>query len=202
MFALSGTIGHNLRPIAVFLILLLSIIVFVPSELYSQTGHNQVKLIWTASGDDNFLGQASYYDVRYSTEPVGTDTAFWWQSAMQAQNLPTPSMAGRKDSCIFENLLIDRHYYFAIRVADEVYNWSNIVNIAEIPKVSCADVNGDLSFDNIDLAYLLSFLYGDGPPPAYPGGGDVDNSGNINVADAMYIINYYHNSGPPPDCEN
>ncbi len=200
MFALSGTIGHNLRPYAVFLILLLSIIVFVPSQLYSQTGHNQVKLIWTASGDDGFLGQASYYDIRYSTEPVGNDTTLWWQSAMEAENLPKPSLAGRKDFCIIENLSIDQHYYFAVRVADEAYNWSNIVNIAEIPKISCADVNGDLAFDYIDLTYLLSFLYGDGPPPAYPGSGDVDNSGNINVADAMYIINYRFNFGPPPDC--
>ncbi len=202
MFALSGTIGHNLRPFAVFLILFLSIIVFVPSELHSQTGHNQVKLIWTASGDDSFLGQASFYDIRFSTKPVGTDTAFWWQSATLAKNLPTPSRAGRKDSCIIKNLLIDQHYYFAIRVADEAYNWSNIVNIAEIPQISCADVNGDLSFDNIDLAYLLSFLYGNGPPPPLPEGGDVDNSGNINVADAMYMINYRLNSGPPPDCED
>ncbi|RKX17609.1 MAG: hypothetical protein DRP51_10560, partial [Candidatus Zixiibacteriota bacterium] len=67
-------------------------------------------------------------------------------------------------------------------------------------QISCADVNGDLSFDNIDLTYLLSFLYGDGPPPAYPGGGDVDNSGNLNVADAMYMINYRLNSGQPPGC--
>ena len=202
MFVLSGTIGHNLRPYTVFLILLISIIVFIPSTLFCQTGSNNIKLIWTASGDDNFWGQASYYDIRYSTEPVGTDTTVWWESAIRAKNLPKPSLSGRKDSCLLENLSIDQHYYFAIKVSDEEYNWSNIINIAELPKVSCADINGDSSFDYIDLAYLLAYLYSDGPPPVYPSGGDVNNSGNTNVADAMYMINYRLNSGPPPDCGN
>ena len=203
MLILSDTFGYNLRTSSVVLIISIFIILFLPSKLLCQqsdSGQNNVKLVWTASGDDNFVGQASYYDLRYSTEPVGADTAIWWQSAMRAENMPTPSPANRKDSCFIENLSIYHHYYFAIKVADEAYNWSNIVNIAEIPKVSCADVNGDDAFDYIDLTHLLAFLYNDGPPPAIPGAGDVDNSGNINVADAMYLINYRLNSGPPPNC--
>ncbi|RKX20157.1 MAG: hypothetical protein DRP51_06170 [Candidatus Zixiibacteriota bacterium] len=203
MLILSESIGSNLKPIVLFLITFLSIFIFMPPALFGQTietGRNYVKLTWTATGDDSTWGQSSIYDIRYSTEPVGTDTALWWQSAKRAENLPTPSLSGKKDSCVIYNLSINHHYYFAIKAADEAYNWSDIVRIAELPKVSCADVNGDQSFDYIDLVYLLSYLYEDDPPPVAPGTGDVDNSGEINVADVMYIINYRLNSGPPPDC--
>ena len=203
MLVLSGTIGRNLRPNAVLLIIFLSIITFIPLGLFGQsieTGRNYVRLTWTASGDDNTWGQASFYDIRYSNEPVGSDTGSWWQSAKQVENVPTPSSSGSKDSCFIKNLSINQHYYFAINVADEAYNWSGIVKIAKLPKVSCADVNGDESFDYIDLVYLLSYLFENGPAPVAPASGDVDNSGDINVADVMYIINYRLNSGPPPVC--
>lgn len=203
MFVLSGTIGHNLRPNTVFLIILLSIIASAPPALFGQsieTGRNSIKLIWTASGDDNDLGRASFYDIRYSTNPVGADTALWWHSARQSENVPTPSISGMKDSCVIENLSPGLHYYFAVKMADEAYNWSGIAEIAELPKVFCADINGDLSCDYIDLIYLLSYLFDNGPTPITQASGDVDNSGEINVADAMYLINYRLNSGPPPDC--
>ena len=205
MFILSETTGHKRRPYLVFPILILSIIVFLPLGLTGQsieTGLNHIKLIWTSSGDDITRGQASFYDIRYATEPVGADTVLWWQSARRADNLPTPSPSGKKDSCVIKYLSVNQHYYFAIKVADEAYNWSGIVNFAEAPKIFCADINGDLSFNETDLVYLLSYLFDNGPPPATPAGGDVDHSGSINVADAMYMINYRYNSGPPPDCEN
>lgn len=203
MFFLSGTIGHNLKSLATFLILFLFIIVFVPPGLVGQTtesGRNLVKLSWIAGGEDNGQSQASSYDIRYSTEPAGTDTAGWWKTAKQAKNLPRPSLSGKKDSCFIENLSIDRNYYFAIKVADEAHNWSDIVKITELFNLSCADIDGNGSFNDLDLVYLLFYLYNDGPAPVTLSGGDVDNSGGINVADAIYIINFRFNSGPPPDC--
>ncbi|MCP4703758.1 MAG: hypothetical protein GY865_04035 [candidate division Zixibacteria bacterium] len=204
MFIRSGLIGYNIRPVTVILFFIISTIAFVPLSLFGQsneTGNNIMKLIWTANGDDNNWGQASFYDIRYSTEPIGTDTVRWWQSAIKATNIPNPSRSGKKDSCVIENLSIHQHYYFAIRSADEAYNWSHISKIAELPVISCGDVSEDGVIDESDLKFLLYYLYtNNSSEPLELINGDVDNSGDINVADAMYIINYRHNSGPPPVC--
>ena len=92
-----------------------------------------------------------------------------------------------------------QHYYFAIRTADEAFNWSEITRILEVPKLSCSDINGDGIFKADDLDYLLSYLYNNGPAPVQAAG-DVNGSGTTDVADAMFMINYWLNFGPPPAC--
>jgi len=182
---------------------LISIFIFFPLGLFGGplvTNNNTVRLTWTAPGDDYDIGRAAYYDIRYSTQPVGADTSLWWDSAIQIDDEPTPAWAGSQNSCLISNLYVDQHYYFAVKAADEALNWSGISKIAELPKVSCGDVNGDDAFDYLDLTYLLDFLYGNGQPPVDWASGDVDGSGELNVADAIYIINYRLNSGPPPNC--
>ena len=73
------------------LLCLISIIIFIPLDLLGDplvTNDNTVILTWTAPGDDYDIGQATYYDIRYSTQPVGADTSLWWDNAIQIDNEP------------------------------------------------------------------------------------------------------------------
>ena len=89
-----------------------------------------IQLEWTAVGDDSTSGQASVYDLRYMET---ADSTFNWDDAVIVPSnlLPTPSVAGVKDSVILDlNFKSETTYCFAIKTGDERPNWSGISNIA------------------------------------------------------------------------
>ena len=91
-------------------------------------------LTWTAPGDDSVTGTASTYDIRYSTSTI---TLANWSSATQATGEPAPKVAGSSESFTVTGLSPNTTYYFAIRTADEVPNWSalsNVVSKATVPE--------------------------------------------------------------------
>ncbi len=91
----------------------------------SNPASNSIKLTWTAPGDDGNTGTASQYDIRYSTSPI-TDSN--WNSATQVSGEPTPLVAGSSETFTVTGLSPDTTYYFALKTADEVPNWSAISN--------------------------------------------------------------------------
>lgn len=98
-----------------------------------------VTLWWTAPGDDGTVGTATSYDLRYrSTAIVGTDTLTWWNGATVVTGLPRPSLAGVTDSMKVRGLQPVTTYYFIIRTADEVPNWSGYSNV--VVKSTSGDV--------------------------------------------------------------
>lgn len=88
-------------------------------------GHG-VSLTWTAPGDDGTHGQAQMYDVRYAQGPLTEST---WDSASAVQDPPVPQPAGSSESFMVTGLE-DGTWYFALRTADEVPNWSELSNVA------------------------------------------------------------------------
>ena len=60
------------------------------------------------------------------------------------------------------------------------------------------DVNADDVVDSADVAYLATYLVGDGPAPQGPA--DVNGDGGVNVRDVFYLINFVFASGPGPVC--
>jgi hypothetical protein len=91
---------------------------------------DSVVLAWTATGDDGNSGRASSYEMRYSVNPVGADTAAWWASAISVGTMPAPLQGGTRESFIVAGLVPSTTFYFAIRASDEVPNVSGFSNIA------------------------------------------------------------------------
>jgi|GEM_PF-3089652 len=109
---------------------------------------SSITLSWTAPGDDGNIGTASQYDIRYSTSAI---TESGWASATQVSGEPAPKAAGSAESFTAAGLNLNTTYYFAIKTADEVPNWSGISNspsAATLPPkivfVSSATYNGSL----------------------------------------------------------
>jgi parallel beta-helix repeat protein len=88
---------------------------------------SSIVLTWTAPGDDGSIGRATTYDIRYlaGTTPI---TNANWEDAVQATGEPSPSVAGNAESFTITGLSAGVQYYFAIKTADEVPNWSGISN--------------------------------------------------------------------------
>jgi Tol biopolymer transport system component len=83
-----------------------------------------VKLTWTSPGDDGTTGTASRYDIRYAATTLTLET---WDSATVISSLPTPRQAGRTEILTIAGLSTGT-WYFALRAADEVPNWSGLSN--------------------------------------------------------------------------
>ncbi len=90
---------------------------------------NSVTLSWTASGDDGATGTAYVNDVRYSNQAI---TLSNFNSATSASGEPTPTIAGSTQTMIISGLTPNVPYYFALRVADEVLNWSVLSNVPTV----------------------------------------------------------------------
>ena len=85
-----------------------------------------ITLTWTAPGDDGNAGTASEYDIRYSTSMITEDN---WDEAIQCYGEPTPQPAGSSETFTVAGLSPSTTYYFALKTADEVPNWSDLSNV-------------------------------------------------------------------------
>ncbi|MBU1701341.1 MAG: hypothetical protein KJ970_10685 [Candidatus Eisenbacteria bacterium] len=89
------------------------------------TVEDRVTLYWTAPGDDGSGGQASQYEIRYMASPI-TETL--WDSAAIASDPPEPAMSGEIQSFDISGLNWGE-WFFGLRTADEVPNWSALSNV-------------------------------------------------------------------------
>jgi len=87
---------------------------------------NTVHLSWTSTGDDFFTGIASFNDIRYSKDK---STLLEWENAIDPIGEPPPIDPENEQSVIIGNLQPNTTYWFAIKIGDEIPNWSSISNI-------------------------------------------------------------------------
>jgi hypothetical protein len=105
---------------------------------------SSLTLTWTAPGDDGSTGTATSYDIRYSTSTI-TDAN--WASATQVTGEPTPAVAGTNQNMGVSGLSTNTTYYFAMKTADAVPNWSAISNSPS------GTTSGTITFVNNTLTY-------------------------------------------------
>ena len=101
-----------------------------PSAVTDLTATNPTSttqtLRWTAPGDDGNTGAATSYDVRYRAGLAITESN--WNSASQCTGEPTPGPTSSTEIFMVTGLSPSTTYYFALKTADEVPNWSPISN--------------------------------------------------------------------------
>ena len=88
-----------------------------------------VLLNWTATGDGGASGFTSKYIIKRLTAPI---TAGNFDAATTVFNSLTSKASGQPESFTVSKLNPNTHYYFAIKVMDEVPNKSAISNVVDI----------------------------------------------------------------------
>ena len=122
----SGGARNRIVPIMAVLGFLLLPTLSMASLEAGEATSTSVTLNWTAPGDDAGVGTASQFDIRYSSATI---TEANWASATQVSGEPTPAVAGTAQTMEVTGLQPSTSYYFAIKAADEVPNWSGLSNV-------------------------------------------------------------------------
>ena len=89
------------------------------------TREQEVRLRWTATGDDGRQGTAQEYDLRYDTTPIESAADFEDAEAIQAP--PIPSSPGQPQTMVVDGgdgLQLGQQYYFAMVAEDSAGNRS------------------------------------------------------------------------------
>lgn len=124
-----------------------SVFVGVPATPQSaMSSATAVTLTWTAPGDDANIGQASSYDLRYSTSPLTANT---FAQGTAVAGVPSPQPAGSMETFTVNSLQPSTTYFFGLKTSDESLNTSAISNVvakttssaaaACVPQYQCSD---------------------------------------------------------------
>lgn len=113
-------------------------LLFLPIVPPAHSQVSSITLEWTAPGDDGMVGTATTYAMRFSTTRPDTTSSSsmdaWWAAALPVPvTLPSPLIAGTSQTTTIPGagFITGTHYYFVMRAADEVPNWSNYSNVAD-----------------------------------------------------------------------
>jgi subtilisin family serine protease/subtilisin-like proprotein convertase family protein len=90
------------------------------------SGLATVSLTFTATGDDGVVGTADFYDIRYSTAPIVTESDF--AAAGRSTSEPSPQSPGSTEIATVTGLDFGTTYYFAMKVVDNAGNASLLSN--------------------------------------------------------------------------
>jgi len=110
----------------------------------SNFARNSLTLSWTAPGDDQDVGIASEYDIRYYSSVITEDN---WDLATQCEGEQTPKIAGSSEIFNVSNLSEDTTYYFALKAVDNNSNWSLISNSCSGKTYPTATGSLDITID-------------------------------------------------------
>jgi hypothetical protein len=130
---------------------------------------NNLKLLWTATGNDGTAGKAYRYDIRYSGLPITNQSVYL--TANQILTLPYPAESGETDSLIINlaNLTVNASadsVWFAIKASDEMQNWSGLSNTPGVIRLmEPANITAQLT-DQVNIT-----LDWDGPESTPPNTG-------------------------------
>ena len=102
----------------------------------AQVTATSVKLTWTSPGDDSLVGTASQFDIRYSTSLI---TAASFNSATAVSGVPAPAAPGTLQNFTVTGLTPSTTYWFAMKTADDVPNWSGMSNVVSKTTLAAPD---------------------------------------------------------------
>lgn len=73
--------------------------------------------------------------------------------------------------------------------------------IGDVCEYVCGDADGNKSVNILDVGFIISYLYRNGPAPDPKIAADADGNGSINILDVAFMISYLYKSGQSPICE-
>jgi hypothetical protein len=122
------------------------------TNLVASTGlqENEIILTWTAPGDDDTVGTAKLYTIRYDTEEIVTDQDWNGATGVPIGDIPPPNPAGTHESLAVEVYVPGDIVWFALTATDSAGNESEISNSDST--IVQGDVTAPEAIDNLTAA--------------------------------------------------
>jgi len=121
-------------------------------DLLASSGsqRDMIDLSWIAPGDDESTGTSAEYIIRYATSSEITIAN--WDSAVDIENEPTPSLASTTENLTVSDLIAGQTYYWAIKSKDEADNISGLSNSTSATANALADnlLISEIQIDSVD----------------------------------------------------
>jgi len=124
-------LGNQLKQFIVAVLMIIFSVAIVPVHALGA----EIRIEFTAPGDDGTVGTASEYLIFYSTvsfNAANVDSLVNVGIVDTAHFCAAPLSAGAVEQCTLTGLLDGTTYWIAIKAADEVPNWSELSNICVI----------------------------------------------------------------------
>ncbi|MDM7917211.1 MAG: SUMF1/EgtB/PvdO family nonheme iron enzyme [Candidatus Eisenbacteria bacterium] len=144
------------------------------------TDSSSVRLTWNAPGDDEYLGTASAYDIRYSTGTIDDSS---WDAAIECEGEPSPAVSRSAESFRVTGLQPGTTYAFALRAIDDAGNASKLSRVATSttpsgnvpPTLLGNSVAPEAASESEAIVFRVTYEDGEGEAPAVH---DVQIGGN------------------------
>lgn len=94
----------------------------------ASAGIRSLAFSWTASGDNDYDGTATRYELRYGTLPPTTEN---WNTLNMIQDVPSPDISGTPQHATVQVPYHEDKIYFALRAFDEALNVSDVSNVVQ-----------------------------------------------------------------------
>lgn len=107
----------------------------------------EIRLTWTAPGDDGFTGTASGYDIKLSSSLITSGNFDASADLSRWISEPLPSLGGAPETLYVFGLNPDSTYFFALRAQDEVPNTSAVSNSPSSAPAPGALLSAELGFN-------------------------------------------------------
>ncbi len=148
-----------------------------------------VTLQWTAPGDEGSLGTATSFEVRYWTDGSS------WSSGTTVPNPPAPGAPGTTQVLVVQGLDAGTTYWFGVRTADEVQNWSAVSNTPSATTQGHPHLG--TGFEDGAPGWTFSGMWGvDGTPASMTGGAAHTGANSLNFNNGVdYFIAWTAHSG-------
>lgn len=107
----------------------------------------EVRLTWTAPGDDAASGTASLYEIRVANAPITSGTFAAATNIERWINTPLPAAGGTPETLYVFGMHPDTTYYFALRAQDEVPNTGGVSNSPGTAPLGGPRLNTNLGYN-------------------------------------------------------
>ncbi|MCK5702305.1 MAG: hypothetical protein KAI29_14170, partial [Cyclobacteriaceae bacterium] len=151
------------------------------TTLSAQTGVNagEIDLSWTAPGDDGNTGDITngQYHIKYSS--TSTDT---WEDMPYEIQWSTDTSPGNSENKTIGSLIEGIIYYFYIKTADEVPNWSDLSNKVNAVSKQDSTLSIFIGSSSYDFGAVIK-----GSTTTATGSITVTNNGTVNERYSVHL---------------